>query len=761
MKQVVLPFLALAVGLIAGSAGANCITDTSQADWQAGLPSNVNLIASPGDVVLATTGGGGSSIDQQNTSITANGELFTNNQWVAQTFTAGKSGSLVRVDVNLFCVFCSTAPPAITVSIRGTTNGLPSGADLASTSVTMADFSGSQVYYAANFGSPTNVTSGVQYAIVIRATAAYGTGRNLGFSDSAVSGSTGNDVYAGGALAFSTTAGSSWAIETGPKPSVDGGFRTYIGSAPTYVSSGTETSSLKDSAPPTGSTPTWTTLSWNNGLPANTSVKLQAAASNTNTGPFNFVGPDGTANTYFTSGASLAQFNGNRYLKYRASLATSDASTTPALNDVMVCFSSSTPTADLSITNNDGVTSAIAGGSVTYTIVAANSGPSSVTGATVADTFPSTLTCSWTCGGAGGGSCPAPGSGNINAAVNLPVGGSATFTATCSISAAATGTLTNTATIAAPSGVSDANTANNTASDSDSLSAAPSLRITVSDNTDIVRVGDVVNYVIEVANGAGTNSATVTVTDALPAQLDSGSWVCTASTGASCSAGNSGNTLSDSATLSPGSKVDYVYTATVISADRTGMVSNAASLKTTGGAAPTQNMSATDTDAVVIFASSFEGATTQALPPPGTTPSSSAASAATTASVTAQLGVDGGLLTQLGVAPVTVATARSASGEKLFSLDLMRAGHDVLMRSQTPVDGSAFSDVSPWHVVDLKQLRLGFEWRAATSRGDDGLLRAGSAAQAVTLAASSSRALPARLDVAVVDEVPWLVLVEP
>ena len=78
--------------------------------------------------------------------------------------------------------------------------------------------------------------------------------------------------------------------------------------------------------------------------------------------------------------------------------------------------------ADLSITKTDGVTTATPGGSVTYTIVATNAGPSNATGATVADTFPASLTCTWTCVGAGGGTCTASGSGNINDTVNLPIG---------------------------------------------------------------------------------------------------------------------------------------------------------------------------------------------------------------------------------------------------------------------------------------------------------------------------------------------------
>jgi hypothetical protein len=45
------------------------------------------------------------------------------------------------------------------------------------------------------------------------------------------------------------------------------------------------------------------------------------AASDDDSGSFNFVGPDGTAATFTTSGASLAQFNSSHYLKYKAYLA--------------------------------------------------------------------------------------------------------------------------------------------------------------------------------------------------------------------------------------------------------------------------------------------------------------------------------------------------------------------------------------------------------------------------------------------------------
>ena len=127
--------------------------------------------------------------------------------------------------------------------------------------------------------------------------------------------------------------------------------------------------------------------------------------------------------------------------------------------------------ADLAITKTDGVTTATAGGSVTYTITASNAGPGNASGATVADTFPAVLTGTWTCVAAGGGTCTASGSGNINDTVNLPAGGSVTYTVSATVSPAATGTLSNTATVTAPAGVTDPALDNNSATASNALAA--------------------------------------------------------------------------------------------------------------------------------------------------------------------------------------------------------------------------------------------------------------------------------------------------
>jgi len=254
-------------------------------------------------------------------------------------------------------------------------------------------------------------------------------------------------------------------------------------------------------------------------------------------------------------------------------------------------------TADLAITKTDGVTTATAGGSVTYTIVASNAGPSNATGATVADTFPASLTCTWTCVGAGGGTCTAAGSGNINDTVNLPSGGSVTYTASCAISAAATGTLSNTATVTAPAGVTDPTPGNNSATDSDTLGATADLAITKTDGVTTATAGGSVTYTI-VASNAGPSAATgATVTDTFPASLTC-TWTCVGAGGGTCTAAGSGN-IGGTVNLPSGGSVTYTASCTV-SAAATGTISNTATVTAPAGVSdPTPgNNSATDSDTI-------------------------------------------------------------------------------------------------------------------------------------------------------------------
>lgn len=142
--------------------------------------------------------------------------------------------------------------------------------------------------------------------------------------------------------------------------------------------------------------------------------------------------------------------------------------------------------ADISIMVDDNQTTAIVGSTVTYAIVAANAGPSSVSGATVTDIFPAAITgpITWACYASSGSSCgTASGTGNIlGERVNVSPGGWTVFVATGMIDANAAGILQNTATITLPGGFGDPNRANNAATDIDSLLVLEGLSITLKVN---------------------------------------------------------------------------------------------------------------------------------------------------------------------------------------------------------------------------------------------------------------------------------------
>jgi hypothetical protein len=70
------------------------------------------------------------------------------------------------------------------------------------------------------------------------------------------------------------------------------------------------------------------------------SISFQVAADNNNA-TWNFIGPDGTASSYFTSTSSSlpASLSGNRYVRYEVFMRTQDPNTSPALTSVTFAFS--------------------------------------------------------------------------------------------------------------------------------------------------------------------------------------------------------------------------------------------------------------------------------------------------------------------------------------------------------------------------------------------------------------------------------------
>ena len=259
--------------------------------------------------------------------------------------------------------------------------------------------------------------------------------------------------------------------------------------------------------------------------------------------------------------------------------------------------------ADLAVTKTDGQASAVPGLPVSYTIVVTNAGPSPVPSATVTDTPPGILTgVTWTCVAAGGSSCPASGSGAINHTASAAVGGTLTYTLTGTLSPSATGTLVNTASVATPAGIPDTNAANNSATDTDTLTPQADLQAAKSDGQASAVPGLPLTYQMTVSNAGPSSASGAMVTDTLPGALGGASWTCTASAGSSCPASGSGS-IGHAVNLAFGGTLSYSLTA-LLSPSATGSLSNTLSVAAPGGVTDPAagNNSATDTDSLTPVA---------------------------------------------------------------------------------------------------------------------------------------------------------------
>jgi hypothetical protein len=347
--------------VLSAAPASACFTDTTQGEFQTGVATNCDLTTSPGDVILLNA----APIDQQNLTVTNSGFGVNATAWAGQTFRAGASGQLTRVDLDLFCSGCTGTTPNLTVAIRATTGSpaLPTGPDLAT--ATIPGFSsGAGGFFTANFATPAAVTAGTTYAVVFRAAANPSLGTYAYVCSCAGTGTVNSNPYLNGLRVTSGNSGGTWTADA-TVGGRDLGFKVFVQTG--FPSSGTFVSSTKDANPVAGAIVTWGDLSWTATTPAGTDVKLQAAASNNPAGPFTFVGPDGTAASFFASGGTLAQFTGLRYLKYRAVLSSTNPAVTPTLSSVTTCFDDVPSVTALAVASASGVFGGTADLSATLT----------------------------------------------------------------------------------------------------------------------------------------------------------------------------------------------------------------------------------------------------------------------------------------------------------------------------------------------------------------------------------------------------------
>jgi hypothetical protein len=153
-------------------------------------------------------------LDQQQT----NTDGFTSvasGQSLAQTFTAGRSGLLDQVDLDLQR---SGTPPAMSVELRNVSAGVPGTQVLASASVAAASVPTTVAFVPIQFPAPAPVTAATQYAIVAYATSSMG--NFYLWADK------GGNPYAGGTdfASAATPPNTTWADRT----PIDTTFKTYV-----------------------------------------------------------------------------------------------------------------------------------------------------------------------------------------------------------------------------------------------------------------------------------------------------------------------------------------------------------------------------------------------------------------------------------------------------------------------------------------------------------------------------------------------------
>jgi uncharacterized repeat protein (TIGR01451 family) len=196
-------------------------------------------------------------------------------------------------------------------------------------------------------------------------------------------------------------------------------------------------------------------------------------------------------------------------------------------------------------------------------VVVANAGPSDVSGATLTDTFvPELLNPTWSCTPAGGATCPAPGSGNINAAFDVPENGQVTFTINARIASAATGSLANTASVTLPGGVLNLGPGDDSATVSAVLT--PRTDLSVSKTSELT--GTDITYTIVVNNAGPSDADGATVSDPVPVGLSGFSGTCTTGGGATCAWGGSGD-IDDTVQVPAGGVITYTFSAVVTVSD--------------------------------------------------------------------------------------------------------------------------------------------------------------------------------------------------
>ena len=253
-------------------------------------------------------------------------------------------------------------------------------------------------------------------------------------------------------------------------------------------------------------------------------------------------------------------------------------------------LTSTTTNPDLAVTKDDGQTEYIPGTSTTYTIVVTNLGNEDATGAELTDTIPPQVSSwDWACSAVTGGASGCDGvvgsSTDFSDQLDLPAGSTVTYSVTATLPSNASGSLVNTAVISQPPGITDPTPGNNTASDVDSSDAQADLSVSKDDGLTVIAPGETLEYTVVVSNAGPSDVQGAELTDAIPAEILSWDWSCTAAAGGASGcdpASGLSADFTDTVDLPAGSSLTYTVAAQ-ISLSAAGSLTNTAEVSPPNG----------------------------------------------------------------------------------------------------------------------------------------------------------------------------------
>ncbi len=245
------------------------------------------------------------------------------------------------------------------------------------------------------------------------------------------------------------------------------------------------------------------------------------------------------------------------------------------------------PVIDLEVTKSDNPDPVNAGGTLTYTVLVTNNGPSPATNVMLTDALPGEVSFD--------SATPSQGTvsesgGTVTASLgSLASGASATVTIIATVADSALGTITNTASVVATE--METNTANNVDTEPTTVTPVIDLSITKSDDVDPVDAGGTLVYTLTIANAGPSTATGVTVTDVLPPEVTFSS--STASLGSSSESG--GTITTDIGTLASGASATVTITVSVAGTAIGTFTNNATVIGNETDIAPANNSTSEDT----------------------------------------------------------------------------------------------------------------------------------------------------------------------